>query len=116
MFEREIDVSEILEILETGETIARYDGLRTIGLGINKQSGANTVAIAAEARKRFDELNAILPADMQLGTGDRPIDCQTPACKSPPLGPLCPPRVGVKRPLAGASDGTAPWTTERDGH
>ncbi len=25
MFEREIDVSEILEILETGETIARYD-------------------------------------------------------------------------------------------
>ena len=25
MFERKIDVSEILEILETGETIARYD-------------------------------------------------------------------------------------------
>ena len=25
MFEREIDVFEILEILETGETIARYD-------------------------------------------------------------------------------------------
>jgi len=45
---------------------ARYNGEDSVGMGIRKQSGGNTVAIVDEVRARLDEVAAVLPTGIRL--------------------------------------------------
>ena len=72
------DVARVEDGAEDRSSIARYAGSRMVGLGIRKQSGANTVAIADEAYRRLARLNEVLPADMRISEGDQLIDFSRP--------------------------------------
>ena len=60
------DVARIEDGMTDEETIVSFLGESTIGFGVSKQSGANAVAIADEVYRRVDEINKILPPDMEL--------------------------------------------------
>jgi len=49
--------------------IARYNGEPTVGMGIRKQSGGNSVAIVDEVRKRLGEVEKVLPSGSRCTTG-----------------------------------------------
>ncbi|MCF7805318.1 MAG: efflux RND transporter permease subunit [Candidatus Marinimicrobia bacterium] len=51
------DVAEVVDGYEDLNRVVQIDGLPMIRMGIRKQSGANTVAVAAEARKIMDKIN-----------------------------------------------------------
>jgi HAE1 family hydrophobic/amphiphilic exporter-1 len=72
------DVARVEDGAADLDSIARYGGRRTVGVGIMKQAGGNTVAIADEAEKRALYLNTILPADLQMREGDGVIDFAEP--------------------------------------
>ncbi len=52
------DVAEVIDGYEDINRIVQIDGEPMIRMGIRKQSGANTVAVAAEARKVMEEINS----------------------------------------------------------
>jgi HAE1 family hydrophobic/amphiphilic exporter-1 len=56
------DVARLEDGAEDPTTVARYDGVPTVGIGIRKQSGANTVAVVDEVYERIDALRPELPA------------------------------------------------------
>jgi len=61
------DVAEIEDGLEDQRQTARYNGQPTVGIGIIKVSGANTVAIIDELKKRVDEeIRPNLPPGMAI--------------------------------------------------
>lgn len=61
------DVAEIEDGLEDERQVAHYNGKPTVGIGIIKVSGANTVAIIDEVKKRVDEeIRPNLPAGMSI--------------------------------------------------
>jgi len=61
------DVANIEDGLEDLRKIARYNGESTVGLGIVKTSGANTVALVDQIRERVEkEINPRLPAGMKI--------------------------------------------------
>ncbi len=60
------DVAEVSVGAEDERTVARYNGEPAVGLGIVKQSKANTVDVAEEVRSSLKELEALLPAGMKL--------------------------------------------------
>lgn len=61
------DVAEIEDGLEDQRQTARYNGQPTVGIGIIKVSGANTVAIIDEVKKRVDEeIRPNLPPGMSI--------------------------------------------------
>jgi len=47
--------------------ISRVNGKTSVGLGIRKQRGANTVKVAHEVKQRVRELQETLPKDMAIG-------------------------------------------------
>lgn len=51
------DVAEVVDGYEDVNRIVQVDGLPMIRLGIRKQSGSNTVAVAREARKIIEQIN-----------------------------------------------------------
>jgi len=72
------DVARVEDGAEDLHSIARYRGQRALGIGIMKQAGGNTVAIADEAERRVAYLNSILPPDLQMAEGDGMIDFAEP--------------------------------------
>lgn len=58
--------ARIEEGTEDIRRIARSNGIPTIGLGIQKQRGANAVAVAEGVIKRMEEVRKTLPAGMTL--------------------------------------------------
>jgi len=62
------DVARVEFAAEEDRNIFRGNGQQMMGLGIVKQSTANVVSVAAEARKRAAEVAATLPEDMSLET------------------------------------------------
>ncbi|MGH2900075.1 MAG: efflux RND transporter permease subunit, partial [Solirubrobacteraceae bacterium] len=64
--------------VEDGETdvrsLARYNGVPTVGVGVRKQTGGNTVAICDEVFKRLQELRPLLPEGISLSDGAGFID------------------------------------------
>ncbi|HXK22379.1 MAG TPA: efflux RND transporter permease subunit [Myxococcota bacterium] len=60
------DVANVEDGAEDPRMLARFNGGVAGGLGILKQSQANTVKIADEVRKRIEEMRASLPSGMQL--------------------------------------------------
>ncbi len=68
------DVARVEDGSQDVETIMRYNGEDSIGLGIRKQSGGNTVAIVDEVMKRLEEVKKILPPGIEIGDRDGFID------------------------------------------
>ncbi|MDF2576856.1 MAG: acriflavine resistance protein [Chlamydiales bacterium] len=65
-FVRLADVARVEIGLEDATTIARYNGLSTIGLGIRKQSGANTVAVAELVKEQLGTLKKLAPSGVDI--------------------------------------------------
>lgn len=68
------DVARVEDGTEDVETIMRYNGEVSVGLGIRKQSGGNTVAIVDEVMARLEEIKKILPPDIRIEERDGFID------------------------------------------
>jgi hydrophobic/amphiphilic exporter-1 (mainly G- bacteria), HAE1 family len=60
------DLARVEDGSEDFRMIARFNGLPSIGLGIRKQSGTNTVAVAEAVRQTVDEMNRVAPEDISL--------------------------------------------------
>jgi HAE1 family hydrophobic/amphiphilic exporter-1 len=60
------DVARVEDGAEDVGTVARYNGEYSVGIGIRKQSGGNTVAIVDEVRKRLPQIEEVLPKGMTL--------------------------------------------------
>lgn len=61
------EVATIEDGLADVRRIARVMGKTAVGLGIRKQRGANSVAVAKQVRKRVIEINKTLPKDFEMG-------------------------------------------------
>lgn len=61
------DVALVEDGFEDQRRISRVNGEPAQGLGIKKQRGANTVAVAAGVRKMMEEIKKGLPEGMKLG-------------------------------------------------
>jgi HAE1 family hydrophobic/amphiphilic exporter-1 len=65
------DVARVEDGAEDPTHFARYDGKPAVGVGIVKQSDANTVAVADEILRRLDQqIEPLLPRDMKLKEGE----------------------------------------------
>jgi hydrophobe/amphiphile efflux-1 (HAE1) family protein len=60
------DVARVEDGLEDVRHMAIVNGKPGIGIGIKKQHGANSVAIAEEVKTRLNELRKILPPDVKI--------------------------------------------------
>ena len=60
------DVADVNIGAEDERTIARWNGQPAVGLGVVKQSRANTVDVADEIHAALPELNSLLPAGVKL--------------------------------------------------
>jgi HAE1 family hydrophobic/amphiphilic exporter-1 len=68
------DVARVEDGSEDVETIMRYNGQVSVGMGIRKQSGGNTVGIVDEVMSRLEEVEAILPPEILIEERDGFID------------------------------------------
>jgi HAE1 family hydrophobic/amphiphilic exporter-1 len=68
------DVARVEDGSEEPRTLARYNGLPTVGLGLQKQPGANTVAIADEAVRRMERIEPTLPSGFAFPEKEGLID------------------------------------------
>jgi hydrophobe/amphiphile efflux-1 (HAE1) family protein len=55
------DVAKIEEGVSDVRKIARFNGKRTVGLGIMKQHGSNAVEVASAVRKKLAEIKPLIP-------------------------------------------------------
>jgi HAE1 family hydrophobic/amphiphilic exporter-1 len=60
------DVARVVDGREDLRTVARFNGVPTVGLGIEKQSGTNTVEVARRVRAVLEELRETLPEGIHL--------------------------------------------------
>jgi HAE1 family hydrophobic/amphiphilic exporter-1 len=60
------DVAQVVDGKEDLRTVARFNGVPTIGLGIRKQSGTNTVEIARRVKAELEEMQKTVPEGIQL--------------------------------------------------
>jgi len=60
------DLANVEEGLEDMRRLTRVNGLPSIGLGIIKMRGSNTVAVGSAVKAKLLELQKTLPQDMQL--------------------------------------------------
>jgi HAE1 family hydrophobic/amphiphilic exporter-1 len=68
------DVARVEDGAEDTIVFARYNGESTIGIGIRKQSGGNTVAIVDEVRRRLERVKELLPSGIEIYEGKGFID------------------------------------------
>ncbi|MGD0381963.1 MAG: efflux RND transporter permease subunit [Thermoguttaceae bacterium] len=59
------DIGRVEDTFEEPRGLARLDGENAVSLIVQKQSGANTVAVVKTVKKRLDELKDILPQDIK---------------------------------------------------
>lgn len=52
------DIAEVVDGFQDVNRLVQVDGLPMVRMGIRKQSGANTVEVASEARKVMDKINS----------------------------------------------------------
>ncbi len=60
------DVAEVEEGVANMRRISRSMGLTTVSMGIRKQRGSNTVAVAQAVKKRIQEIQKTLPSGLNL--------------------------------------------------
>ena len=68
------DVARVEDGAEDERFLARFNGAPGAGIGILKQSRANTVEIADRTHERIDELRKFLPEGMTFPERDQVID------------------------------------------
>ena len=68
------DVARVEDGEDDLRATARFRGVQTVGVGVRKQSGGNTVAICDEVQKRLDQLRPLLPEGITIGDGHGFID------------------------------------------
>jgi HAE1 family hydrophobic/amphiphilic exporter-1 len=68
------DVARVEDGVEDIKTEGHYNGAQTVGMGIRKQSGSNTVAIVNEVMRRLDEIRDVLPSGITIGDPEGFID------------------------------------------
>jgi HAE1 family hydrophobic/amphiphilic exporter-1 len=68
------DVARVEDGQQDVDMIARYNGEVSVGMGIRKQSGGNTVGIVDEVLVRLGELEAILPPGIEIHDSEGFID------------------------------------------
>jgi multidrug efflux pump len=59
------DIGEAVDGVEDDRQQARFSGQQAIGLGVIKQSGANTVELAEEMRERIERISADFPPGLR---------------------------------------------------
>ncbi len=59
------DVGRAVDGVENERNVARFSGQQTVGLGIVKQSDANTVRLAETVRQRIEEISTQLPPGLE---------------------------------------------------
>jgi len=60
------DVGRVDDGFEDLRSIARYNGIPTIGLGVRKQSGTNTTAVADAIKEKLNELKKHTPGGISV--------------------------------------------------
>lgn len=60
------DIGRVDDGIEEKRSIARFNGLPAVGLGIQKQSGTNTVEVIDRIKKELENIRKTLPAGMSL--------------------------------------------------
>jgi hydrophobic/amphiphilic exporter-1 (mainly G- bacteria), HAE1 family len=60
------DVGKAEDGMEERRDIARYNGIPAVGLGVQKQSGTNTVAVVDAVKAEIEKINKTLPPGMTL--------------------------------------------------
>ncbi len=60
------EVASVRHGVENERTLARFNGIATTGLGIVKQSGANTLSVAREVKARIEALRPELPSGFEI--------------------------------------------------
>ena len=68
------DVARVEDGAADPRTVAHFDGIPTVGIGIRKQSGANTVSVVDETYRRLDEMRPLLPAGYSFKGNDAAAD------------------------------------------
>ena len=68
------DVARVEDGAEDVESIARYNGEISVGMGIRKQSGGNTVGIVDEVMSRLEDIEKVLPTGISIEDHDGFID------------------------------------------
>ena len=63
------DVAEVVRGVEDDDTAVRLDGQTAIGLGIIRQSRANTIAVADAVMAEIGRIEEQLPTDLQITVG-----------------------------------------------
>jgi HAE1 family hydrophobic/amphiphilic exporter-1 len=76
------DVARVEDGAADVETLAQFDGIPTVAVGIRKQSGANTVAVVDEVFRRLDELRSELPTGYSLKENSGAADFSRPIRES----------------------------------
>jgi hydrophobic/amphiphilic exporter-1 (mainly G- bacteria), HAE1 family len=62
------DVANVIDGPEEARSGATFNGQRAVALVVRKQSGANTVAVAASIMESLDELTPLLPSGARVST------------------------------------------------
>ncbi|MCK6606284.1 MAG: efflux RND transporter permease subunit [Ignavibacteriaceae bacterium] len=60
------DIASIKDTTEEKTSITRLNGKQAVGLEIRKQSGSNTVQIAAAIKKTLEKMKTEVPSDIQI--------------------------------------------------
>ncbi|MBA3070794.1 MAG: efflux RND transporter permease subunit [Nitrospirae bacterium] len=63
------DVGRAEDGMEEKRSIARFNGLPAVGMGVQKQSGTNTVEVIERVKKEIEAIRKTLPAGMNLEIG-----------------------------------------------
>jgi len=61
------DIGRAEDGMEEKRTISRYNGAPSVAVGIQKQSGTNTVEVIERIKKELEEVSRLLPNGMSLG-------------------------------------------------
>jgi len=60
------DIAEVRDTLRESKLDTKINGVKGMGLFVQKQSGGNTVKVTREVEKALDELKATLPPDVKI--------------------------------------------------
>lgn len=60
------DIGRAEDGMEERRSFTRFNGIPSVGIGIQKQSGTNTVAVVDNVKKELERINRTLPPGMQI--------------------------------------------------
>ena len=60
------DIGRVEDGMEEKRSLARFNGIPAVGMGIQKQSGTNTVLVADRVKKEVEKINKTLPPGMKV--------------------------------------------------